>query len=494
MKNSADAVYVGRDSNRTKILTHFNNEQWENDNVGWTCDRTMLRVKDINFKNGEFDRMIVSYATGANWSDATNFQFFLDTEVNKINLSRVLSDANITLDGIAQILFNYITSSSTVDALLAEYDIPQIIGMVGENNGPALVTALFSQIGGLTPIATVAMKPTGDWGVETSQIGALASVTGTHNVYILYNSHGGDGANMKDFWLSTTHIPITPRETATLAAIKQTGTSGIEYVIPDGTLTCVTSWNDGGDVMLLCKDAGGAVQQLPAAGQVNYMGDHAGTPASQYDKSNWIVLRASENIARLVKGHQLRNVYGMLTSSTDELTLNALPVAGEPGVFYQPNTYIPSSFYGTQTSSRDGRTYFFVTPQPGEYAAVKWAVWNGEQFVAPANDAMLEGGFGADFCMMSETPSLTSGMSYQMTGLVDVAGSSSAAPYHAPATTDGYVMRVLSIAEDDEVLTGITDLKPSTQADQPIYDLSGRRVVNPAPGIYIKDGKKVLVR
>lgn len=31
-------------------------------------------------------------------------------------------------------------------------------------------------------------------------------------------------------------------------------------------------------------------------------------------------------------------------------------------------------------------------------------------------------------------------------------------------------------------------------ADAPLYDLSGRRVDNPAPGIYIRAGKKVVIR
>lgn len=486
-------VNVGRDSGRTRILTHFNNEQWEDNNVGYTCDRTMLRVSGVNFKSAEFDRMICSYATGANWSEATNFQFFLDTEVNKINLSKVLSDANIQLEGIAQILFNLVTSSASVDALLAEYDIPQIIGMVGESNGPALVTALFNQIKNLTPVATVAMKPTGDWGKETAQIGSLASVTGTHNVYVLYNAHGGDGANLKDFWLST-YTPVNPIETATLAEIKAGGAAGEQYIVPDGTLTCVTTWSDGNDLLLLCKDAGGAVQQLPGAGQVDYMGDYVEMPASLYDQSNWIVLRTSEKTARMFTGHTLRNIRGQLAGSTAQMTLAALPLAGETGELYVPNTYIPSSFYGTQTSARTGQTYFFVTPQPGEYAAVKWAVWNGEQFVAPANDAMLEGGFAADFGLMGQTPSLTTDVAYQMRGIVVDADAASAVTRRAP-TQAGYVMRVVSIAEDEQVLTGITDLsQPTSQDPQPYYDLTGRRVMNPAPGIYIMGGKKVLVK
>ena len=37
-------------------------------------------------------------------------------------------------------------------------------------------------------------------------------------------------------------------------------------------------------------------------------------------------------------------------------------------------------------------------------------------------------------------------------------------------------------------------MQPSTEADKPAYDLSGRRVNHAAKGIYIIGGKKVIVK
>ena len=43
-------------------------------------------------------------------------------------------------------------------------------------------------------------------------------------------------------------------------------------------------------------------------------------------------------------------------------------------------------------------------------------------------------------------------------------------------------------------IEGISIDKADNDADGTIYDLSGRRVENPAPGFYIQGGKKILIR
>ena len=41
--------------------------------------------------------------------------------------------------------------------------------------------------------------------------------------------------------------------------------------------------------------------------------------------------------------------------------------------------------------------------------------------------------------------------------------------------------------------TGIRDIRPERQRlDNAVYDLQGRRVVNPTHGIYIINGKKII--
>lgn len=57
--------------------------------------------------------------------------------------------------------------------------------------------------------------------------------------------------------------------------------------------------------------------------------------------------------------------------------------------------------------------------------------------------------------------------------------------------------RSISFRFDDEEGDGTTEIAPSTLAPQPsieIYDLMGRRVENPTQGIYIVNGKKVVIK
>lgn len=480
--NNQGIVYVGDGSGRTRII---NQGQWETDNVGWTNNRSMLRITNVDFSQGQFNEMFVAHSTGWRNDDpnvAKNFKFFPESEVNKINLRQVMTDAGIEMDFLTGMIFNAVTGSSTVDELLASYDIPQIKNMVG-GNGDALMDALFNQINNLTPIATVNMNPSGDWGVVNTTRGELSRLTGTHNIYILYT--GPDGSNVKDFWLST-YVPV-PEPALVTPAQLAAGEVGNDYKVADGTLECVSTWTDNGETVLLCKDNNGAAAQVPATGEIDYMG-------TAYDHSNWIVLRATDPIARLLKGKTLKGVVGKLTSN-NELTLKILPIPLEMTDFYHPNTFIPCSFAGTQVSPVNGKTYFFATPSPMEYVSVKWAVWDGTQFNAPANEAQLAGNFAADLSQV-DASALVVNNSYAMKGIVTTAGGGNAAPRRAVGDT-GYELKVLSIALDEEVITGIDELKakPVVKPENDIYyDLTGRPVKNPSPGIYINNGKKVVVK
>ena len=50
-----------------------------------------------------------------------------------------------------------------------------------------------------------------------------------------------------------------------------------------------------------------------------------------------------------------------------------------------------------------------------------------------------------------------------------------------------------SVAGGDDETTAISAVKAET-ADEAYYDLSGRKVKNPTKGIFIKDGKKVILK
>ena len=59
-----------------------------------------------------------------------------------------------------------------------------------------------------------------------------------------------------------------------------------------------------------------------------------------------------------------------------------------------------------------------------------------------------------------------------------------------PATADVSKVRVRIVTRGDENDGETTDIDPSTL----IYDLQGRRVAHPAKGIYIVNGRKVVIK
>ncbi|MBQ8655595.1 MAG: leucine-rich repeat protein [Prevotella sp.] len=80
---------------------------------------------------------------------------------------------------------------------------------------------------------------------------------------------------------------------------------------------------------------------------------------------------------------------------------------------------------------------------------------------------------------------------YEFTGSVLAAGKA-----YIPATSlDGMSARGLTLEEEDGETTGIESLTPTlSQGEGAVYDLQGRRVENPTKGIYIVNGKKVVIR
>ena len=185
-KESEDATYIGRDSGLTEILTVDNDghPQWEGDNVGWTSDGTVLKIKGIDFGEGKFDKMLVTHATGASgktYEECSNFKFYLDTDVE---------DATATTGAGA----------------------PARVATVND------WTKAHLQLANVEPVATVKLQYTGGWGNEKTTIGDLSKVEGVHDVYMVYTC--GDGANVKAIYLDDQEEdPATGVTTVTAAKV-----------------------------------------------------------------------------------------------------------------------------------------------------------------------------------------------------------------------------------------------------------------------------------
>ncbi len=125
-----------------------------------------------------------------------------------------------------------------------------------------------------------------------------------------------------------------------------------------------------------------------------------------YDQSNWVVLDV-DNPGKYVN-HDLHVVGKLVNRENPEIKVSSIE-SKTPGISsYEPNTYSPASFMGTQASTVDGNTYFFVEPKPQEIVHIKWAVYDGDgKFYVEApqgaiNGPALKGGFVADDSFMED--------------------------------------------------------------------------------------------
>ena len=64
-----------------------------------------------------------------------------------------------------------------------------------------------------------------------------------------------------------------------------------------------------------------------------------------------------------------------------------------------------------------------------------------------------------------------------------------------PAETAASRSALMLAFDDEEETTGISaSLTNSEEVNSAVYDLQGRRVEQPQPGLYIRNGKKVIIK
>lgn len=136
--------------------------QWENDNVGYTKNGTILRISaadgsDYDFGTAPFDHIVARYSTGdGNYRgtiDESHFKFFVDLEKD---------------------------------------------GDIDWGNNDAVNAALEQQ----EHVGIVRMQATGGWGTVYGLRGDVTkpeNLTGNHTLYVVYKSN--DGANIKSLHL-----------------------------------------------------------------------------------------------------------------------------------------------------------------------------------------------------------------------------------------------------------------------------------------------------
>ena len=65
---------------------------------------------------------------------------------------------------------------------------------------------------------------------------------------------------------------------------------------------------------------------------------------------------------------------------------------------------------------------------------------------------------------------------------------------YLPAAKLNSTAPALSVVFGDDEITSIATPKTTVVTDDQYYDLNGRRIAQPTKGIYIKNGKKIIVK
>ena len=97
------------------------------------------------------------------------------------------------------------------------------------------------------------------------------------------------------------------------------------------------------------------------------------------------------------------------------------------------------------------------------------------------NFILADGAHGINFYTLSEAGDLAAGKAY----------------LHLPTTAVAAMSRPFKLVFDDEttgMTTGIDGISENEKADGTYYDLQGRRIAQPAKGLYIVNGKKVFIK
>lgn len=130
VENAAEIVAKGSDR-----------VQFQSDNIGYTSYGVVVKLKDVDFKDGEFKRIVVESSTDQASLKNCFFDFYLDIPADKD-----FSDLSFLADE--------------------------------------------------TKIASVAIPATGDWGTRELTAGAMtAEVKGVHDLYIMWNTTNGSNVS-----------------------------------------------------------------------------------------------------------------------------------------------------------------------------------------------------------------------------------------------------------------------------------------------------------
>ena len=305
-------------------------------------------------------------------------------------------------------------------------------------------------------------------------------------------------------------IPIPLKEVMATADVVE----GDSVKIIDNDLTCVYATQNS----LYAKDNNGySPKEALATDQSDYMGNVGFGAASTYDQSNWVQIDLAAPAASIddsqaqYVGKKLTAVSGILDSKTPNAVIRATanPVAGSVDADYpisgvddredRINTYVTSSFIGSQISA-SGKNTFFMSPKAMEIADVTWAMWDEalQAFVVPVGTGANRGGFSGGFKVdmsMNEQPiavsDLQDGKVYRFRALITAMATASgarkrAADSNAEVSTKYLVYPLTLTNSGTSIITSVVDVEATREvAGVKYYNMQGMESAQPFTGVNV---------
>jgi len=279
-----------------------------------------------------------------------------------------------------------------------------------------------------------------------------------------------------------------------LVDIAEDGKEGISYDVIDNHLFGVKVVNG----KLYAKDYGKfRYPDNNTNDAIDGMGKFYGYN-EDYDQSNWVALDVAN--ASIYVNNDLHVIGKLVNRQNPEIKVAKIDkTAPQPQVSsYQPNTYSPASFMGTQTSTVNGKTYFFVKPKPQELVHISWAIYGGDNkfYVNKPgngiNDAQIKGGFVASGDMLPQGASMSDfevGKAYEFDAVVRVNEVSAGPSLLDEPYTDGGVSNIYTVypyANISDTPTGVERLESGAQVvSVKYYNMMGVESDVPFKGINI---------
>ncbi|MBP3789934.1 MAG: BspA family leucine-rich repeat surface protein [Prevotella sp.] len=249
------------------------------------------------------------------------------------------------------------------------------------------------------------------------------------------------------------------------------GCTNLETIIGDD------DWNNGQIVesynMFWCPKLGGAISYDSHKNDIKYANPNTGYFTSYGDEiripSNKICTYSSNysldftNVtglkAYIVSGFSPSTCTLVLTPATTIPAGEGLLLKGEEGTYVIPHT-TTDMIYSNLLVGVPTTTY--VYPTDGEYT----------------NFILANGIHGINFYTLSEGGNIAGGKAYLKLPTSEIPVNS----------------RALKLCFTDEEITGINTAQNKMNSSSDFYDLQGRKVKSPVKGLYVVNGKKVIIK